>query len=327
MPAGVLPLVSVVSPLCNEEGSVAELVARLGAVMRSLDCDYEIVLVDDGSTDGSWRAVEAATLVDPHVRGLRLSRNFSHQNALLAGLSAARGDAVISMDSDLQHPPEYIPQLVAAWQNGHEIVTTQRDDRKVASPFKRATSRLFYRFFSFMAGVRIEEGMSDFRLIDRHALETLLQFAGSDRFLRGSIQWMGFRSTCIGYEAGARFAGQSKYSLRKMVNFATTAITSFSTRPLRAGIWLGVLVGAMALGELLYVMLVALSGETVPGWASTLGIISFLFATLFMVLGVMGAYIARIHSMLQNRPQFIVAETCGRDSSITAIDAPVRKAG
>jgi dolichol-phosphate mannosyltransferase len=237
-----------------------------------------------------------------------LSRNFSHQNALIAGLHHARGQAVISMDSDLQHPPESIPALVAAWEQGYQVVTTRRHDVKVATGFKRASSRLFYRFFSFMTGVNVEQGASDFRLLDHLALQTLLRFAGSDRFLRGSIQWMGFSSTIISYEAGARFAGSSKYNLRKMLKFAGTAITSFSNRPLRFSIWLGLTVGLLALAELFYVLLMALSGETVPGWASTLGIISFLFAALFMVLGIMGVYIARIHTLLQNRPQFIVAD-------------------
>lgn len=316
------PEVSIVCPCHNEEANVGPLVERIRRVLAGTGTTFEIILVDDGSSDGTWQSIK--TVADKHqsVDGLRLSRNFGHQSALLAGLSRARGAAVVSMDSDLQHPPEVIPKLLEAWRQGAQIVSTRRLDRGVASPLKRGSSRLFYRVFSFMAGIDMEEGSSDFRLLDRQVLDVLMQFAGNDKFLRGSVQWMGFRSATIPYEAGARLSGQTKYNLRRMIRFAAVAVTSFSDRPLRAGIWLGAVVGVLALGELLYVLMIALSGAAVPGWASTVGVMSFLFAILFVMVGIIGVYIARIHSMLQGRPEFIVTETAASPGAAVEANAP-----
>jgi dolichol-phosphate mannosyltransferase len=318
---------SVVCPCYNEMGNVAALLDRLVPVLAKMCDSYEIILVDDGSKDGTWDAILSAARTNRHIRGMRLSRNFSHQNALLAGLRQAGGAAVITMDSDLQHPPEVIPELVAAWRQGSQIVATQRQDKEVSSAFKRVTSRLFYRFFSFMAGIELNEGMSDFRLIDRRALDQLLAFAFRDRFLRGSVQWMGFRTSVVSYIAEPRYSGASKYNLPRMLRFAAIAITSFSNRPLRIGIWIGVIVGILALVELLYVVAMAIGGETVPGWASTVGVMSFLFAILFATLGVIGIYISRIYTLLQDRPEFVVSETVefGQDGSGPKNNAGGRK--
>ena len=300
---------SVVCPCYNEMGNVGPLMGRLVPVLEILSASYEIILVDDGSTDATWDAILAAVRANRSIRGIRLSRNFGHQNALLAGLRQAAGSAVITMDSDLQHPPEVIPQLVEAWRRGSQIVTTRRQDKEVASTFKRVTSRLFYRFFSFMAGIALDEGNSEFRLINRKALEQLLQFAFRDQFMRGSVQWMGFRTSVVPYMAEPRHSGATKYNFLSMLRFAAIAITSFSNRPLRIGIWIGLIVGILALAELIYVVAMALEGVTVPGWASTVGIMSFLFAILFATLGVIGIYVSRIYALLQNRPEFIVSET------------------
>ena len=277
-------------------------------MLGNIGDSYEIILVDDGSSDGTWQAIRHAATTNPSVVGLRLSKNFSHQSALIAGLSRARGQAVISMDSDLQHPPEAIPELLEAWRAGFKIVNTKRRDAHVASPSKRLASKLFYRFFTVMTGISMEEGTSDFRLLDHRALTELLTFASTDQFIRGSVQWLGFSMTTIPYNAAKRLTGQSKYGLKNMLRFAAIAITSFSTKPLRFGIWLGLCVGALALVELLYVLVQALSGNVVPGWASTVGVTSFLFAVMFIVIGIIGIYVARIYTLLQNRPPFIVAE-------------------
>ncbi|MEX0345723.1 MAG: glycosyltransferase family 2 protein [Rhizobiaceae bacterium] len=306
------PTVSIVCPCHNEEDNIEPLVKRLQKTLDNCPELYEIILVDDGSADATWRVIEDVSCRYPSVRGLRLSRNFGHQNALLAGLSGARGQAIISMDSDLQHPPEVIPELLDEWRNGAQIVVTTREpDNDSASFFKRKSSSLFYRIFTVLAGIEIRKGSSDFRLIDREALAILIKFAGKDQFLRGSVEWMGYRSSVVPYVVESRNAGRTKYNFRRMIRFAATAVTSFSNRPLRAGIWLGVIVGFLALLELFYVLTVALSGKSVPGWASTVGVMSFLFAILFIMVGIIGVYISRIHSLLQDRPTYIVTESVG----------------
>jgi dolichol-phosphate mannosyltransferase len=299
---------SVVVPVCNEEGNVSLLVERLMRALATVPAPPEIIIVDDGSRDGTWRAIQRATEQYGTVRGLRLARNFGHQHALLAGLAHARGAAIVTMDGDLQHPPELLPALFDAWRAGYRIVRTERVDDGVASPFKRASSRWFYRAFSALAEIEIRQGMSDFRLIDRAVLADVLRFNDKDIFLRGIVEWLGYEVTTIPFRVERRHSGQTKYPLARMLRFASGAIVSFSTKPLRLGIWIGLLTGGAALCELLYVVLQYFRGQTVPGWASIISVMSLLFAVLFFVLGVIGMYVARIHEVLQNRPRYVIAE-------------------
>lgn len=303
------PWLSVVVPAYNEEGNIGVLVERLSRVLVGLQGETEIIIVDDGSTDRTWAGICAAAHDNPLVRGYRLSRNFGHQNALLAGLHQSRGSAVVSMDADLQHPPEAIPELLAKWEDGFEIVNTRRDDEsEVHSPFKRLSSKYFYRIFSVLSEVDIAEGTSDFRLIDRRALNALLDIRDSDLFLRGAVQWLGFRTATVPFSLGERHAGVSKYSLKRMLRFAISAIVSYSSKPLRLGIWFGLFTAVMAFCELVYILVQYLLGRTVPGWASILGVTSLLFGVLFVLLGIIGIYLADIHKTLRSRPQFIIAE-------------------
>ena len=303
------PRVSIVVPAYNEEGNITLLVERISRVLATQAEGHEIVIVDDGSTDDTWARILVAAREHPTVRGYRLSRNFGHQYALLAGLHQARGQAVISLDADLQHPPEVIPDLLAQWKAGFEIVNTQRIDAgEVTSSFKRLSSKYFYRLFSALSEVEISEGTSDFRLMDRHALGALLSLRDSDLFLRGAVHWLGFKATTVPFRLGARHAGVSKYSVGRMVRFATSAIVSYSTRPLRLGIWLGLLTAVLAFFELIYILVQYSLGRTVTGWASTVGITAFLFGILFILLGIIGIYLADIHRALRSRPQFIIAE-------------------
>lgn len=310
-PTILAPAVSIVAPCYNEAGNLPEFVRRVDEAMRAVPEAWELILVDDGSADRTWEVIQTICADRPQVIGLRLSRNFSHQNALIAGLNHARGDAVISLDSDLQHPPELIPEMLEAWRQGWRVVTTCRSDGRETSAFKRWTSRTFYKLFSFMTDISMAAGNSDFRLLDRKALAVLLRFAGTDRFLRGSVNWMGFPFKTLPYQVGERMAGTSAYNLARMLSFSMTAMTSFSMKPLRIGLWIAAIVGLFAIAELVYVLYIALTGSGVPGWASIAGLVSFLFAMQFAVMGIFGLYIARIYAVLQRRPVFIIDEYSG----------------
>lgn len=298
---------SIVIPLYNEERNVQPLLEQLVASVQPLDASYEIILVDDGSKDGTWSQIEAAHASGVKARGIRLARNFGHQNALLAGLSVAKGQAILSMDGDLQHPPSFIKEMLQKYREGYAVVNTYRDDVEVASFSKRMTSRLFYKLFSFLTNVPMAAGLSDFRLVDRRVLDELLRLQDVDLFLRGAVEWLGFPSITLPYTANKRFAGETKYTLWKMLSFAKGSIISFSTKPLKLGIWLGVVTAVCAFTEILYILYQALNGQTVAGWASTVGVISFLFGILFIILGILGMYLSRIHVALQKRPRYIIA--------------------
>ena len=302
-------IISVVVPIFNEGTNIYFLVSRLTATLEALDTAYEIILVDDGSLDRSWEYICEILNFDKNVKGITLSRNFGHQHALLAGFIHAQGKAIVSMDADLQHPPELIPKLFDAWKAGYKVVLTQRQDSDDSNFFKRMSSEYFYKLFSIITGIPMFKGMSDFRLVDRIVLESLFKFRDVDLFLRGIVNWLGFPSTVIPFKASKRLQGKTKYSLIKMLKFASGAIVSFSTKPLIIGIWAGFLTSFLAFGEILYILIKYFQGVTVAGWASTTSIISFLFGILFVLLGVLGIYLARIHQALQSRPRFIIAET------------------
>ena len=303
------PTLSIVVPAYNEGGNLSQLCAELEKVLPSLGLSWEIIFVDDGSTDNTWKDIESLHSDDHRIHGIRLSRNFGHQNALIAGLSYARGDAVISMDADLQHPPDVIPLLVDEWRKGSKIVKSVRRDPENLSAFKRWTSRLYYRLFSYLSGVEIQSGMADFRLLDRQVLNELLQFKEEGLFLRGLIQWVGYPSSNVVFDCGTRFSGTTKYTLKKMLRFAWHGISSFSLVPLRIGILLGLFSSGVAFIGVFYAILSKLfDGHTVPGWASSLAIISFLFGVLFVFLAILAEYMGRILEEVRGRPRFIVSE-------------------
>ena len=309
---GDRPSLSVVVPAFNEEPNVEAFHADVEGVLDGLGLPWELIFVDDGSRDGTWERVRSLADRDPRVRGTRLSRDFGHQYALLAGLARARGDVVVSMDADLQHPPRVIPRLLEEWRKGSQIVHTVRRDAGNEPAFKRWTSRLFYRLFSFLSGTRLEPGMADFRLLDRKALDSLLSFEEEGLFLRGLVHWVGFSSAKVEFECQPRFAGRTSYTLAKMLRLGWTGVTSFSLIPLRLCILLGFLTSAFAfeqLAEAVYRKVVL--GGTVPGWTQTMVVMSFLFGMLFVLLGIIGEYIGRVLVEVRRRPRYVVSEEIG----------------
>ena len=300
--------VSVVVPLLNEEGNVSDLVVEVCNELEGADVLFELVLVDDGSCDRTWSEVTACANNFSSVVGIKLSRNFGHQNALLAGLSYAKGRAVISMDGDLQHPPKILPELIKLWRGGKKIVHTRRCNYEKLGFFKKNFSKWFYKIFSWLSGVSVEEGSSDYRLIDIQVLEEIKSFNDVNPFLRGAVKWVGFEedSATVDYSVETRVSGESSYTFRRMLKFANNAIVSFSVKPLLLGIWLGIVTSFLAFLELGYIVWIYIAGVAVPGWASTVGIVALLFGILFILLGVIGLYLSRIHIALQDRPKFIV---------------------
>ena len=296
------PVLSVVVPVLNEEKNIPLLYQQLVETMQPLAEGFELIFADDGSRDESWLAVTALAEKDPRVRGVRLSRNFGHQYALVAGLETARGEAVIMMDCDLQHPVEMIPVLLERWRSG----------------FKQWTSRGFYRLFSYLSGVNLRPGLADFRLLDRQALQELLRFSEEGLFLRGLTEWIGFPSCVVPYQSGKRINGRSQYSLRKMISFAWKGVSSFSVMPLRIGIIIGLMGSLISVCGIFYAFWGKIFGQgTVPGWASTLMVISLLFFILFVYLGILGEYVGRIIIEVRRRPRFIVCGTVGFPKNIS----------
>jgi len=302
--------ISIVLPAHNEAGNIAPLCAALVGILAPLG-RFEIVFVDDGSSDGTLAALRAAATRDPHVRYVSFTRNFGHQPALRAGLRYATGRAVIVMDADFEHPPELIPELVAAWRGGAKIVATRRADGTAPlSAMKRLSSRLYYRVLNTIGDVRIEPGSADYMLLDRAVVDSVNGVVDQDVILRGLVRWFGYPLVSIPYSRGVRQHGDTKYSLRRMVELALTGIAAHSVRPLRFAIWLAL--GFSALG-FLFVIYSVISflfvQHTVAGWTSVMAAIAILGAAQLLVLGIVGEYVGRILSETRKRPSYIVAET------------------
>ncbi len=308
------PELSLVIPVLNEEPNLAELLLRLSGTLAGLAMDYEIIFVDDGSTDGTLEALRRLRQEYQGIKVLVLSRNFGHQVALCAGLEFASGRAVITMDGDLQHPPELIPQMVAQWQQGGEVVNTVRRQTKDAGFFKRFTSRCFYRLLEKTGGISLGEGAADFRLLDRKVVNVLNQLTEHRRFLRGLVSWTGFRIAEVPYDAPSRFAGDSRYSLRRMASLAVDGIVSFSLLPLYLAFFAAVLVFSLTAVYLAIVLYVRLAtDQAIPGWASILASVLSLGGLQLLIMGIIGLYIGRVFDEVRNRPYYVIRQRVGWD--------------
>lgn len=301
--------ISFVVPVFNEEENIREFHRRLTQVMAPLPYDYEILFIDDGSKDRTSQLIRELAEKDPHVQGYVFARNFGHQLALTCGLDQSTGDAVISMDGDLQHPPEMVPELLKKWEEGYEIVQTVRKATEDATWFKNITSRLYYKLINSMSEVRVIPGGSDFRLMDRKAVDALNRFRERARFIRGMVNNLGFRYTTLEFVAPPRFAGHSKFSLRKMLRFALDGITAFSRVPLRLALYVGCIAGLgsiLLIGHVIYVKYII--QDAVPGWTTLAAAEFFLGGVELIGIGIVGEYVGRIFDEVKQRPLYIIRE-------------------
>ncbi|MNJ33669.1 hypothetical protein D3C77_283570 [compost metagenome] len=303
---------SVVVPMFNEEEVIEHTYYRLKKVMDCVEEGYEIIFVNDGSRDSTVQIVQDICKKDSNVKLIQFSRNFGHQVAISAGMDYASGGCVVIIDADLQDPPELILEMLSKWREGYEVVYGKRIKRKGESVFKKTTALLFYRLLGSMTQVDIPLDTGDFRLIDRKVCDVMKSLKEKNRFVRGLVGWAGFRQTSIEYVRDERYAGVTKYPLRKMISFAVDGITSFSHKPLKIASYIGVM---LSLSSFIYLFVVLIQKwfelGTVPGWASIVAINLFFNGIVLMLLGVMGEYIGRIYDESKDRPLYIVREITG----------------
>jgi len=306
-------LVSVVVPVYNESEVIGEFYRRATATFAALNgIDYEILFVDDGSRDDSYRQLLGFASTDPHVRILKFSRNFGHQIAITAGIDHAVGDCVVVIDADLQDPPEVVQLMLDKWREGFDVVYGVRVDRDGEKAMKLLTASVFYRLLGKVAKIEIPADVGDFRLMSRRAADQLKELREKDRFVRGLVSWIGFRQTGVQYQRDKRYAGETKYPYRKMIKFAWDGIASFSTTPLKLATWLGYGSSILAFLYLLSVFIQKLLGITVQGWATIMVAIMFLGGVQLICLGILGEYLGRIFNEVKPRPMYIVEEKVGR---------------
>ena len=305
-----MPKISVILPALNEEGNVRAVSVALGHVLK--EYDYEIIFVDGCSQDKTLNILRDLHGENHRVRFLSMSRNFGHQQALKAGLDFASGDCLIFMDCDLQHPPELVPRMLAEWEQGYEVVYTVREENNNVPWLRRRAGNLFYRVLNLLSDVPIIQGAADFFLIDRKVADVLRGCQESPLFLRGMIAWVGYRQTGVRYRTNKRFSGTTKYSLRRMIEFAIDGVTSFSIKPLRLSVFCG---GFVSLGAFLYLLYVVyakvFTHQIIPGWTSVITCVLFLGGMQLMVMGIIGEYLGKLFMSAKQRPNYIIRERSG----------------
>jgi dolichol-phosphate mannosyltransferase len=305
-----MPTLSIVIPLYNEDATVDELRRRLGEVLDRVEPDYEVLLVNDGSRDGTAEALKRIAEAGSRWRAIHFSRNFGHQAAVAAGLRFATGRAVVVMDADLQDPPELLEQMLARWREGFEVVYAQRVSREREGPVKRGLAWLYYRVLRAVSPVDIPTDTGDFCLMDRKVVDQLIALPERNRYIRGLRAWVGFRQTSVQFERAPRFAGEPKYTFRKSLGLGVNGIISFSKAPLRLATWLGMLVSLMSFVLVIVFVIEKLTrGFEIRGWASTVVIILFLGGVQLLTIGIIGEYLSRIYDEVKQRPLYVVRET------------------
>lgn len=302
-----MKLISVVTPVFNEQENIEVFYQEVCKYMSALPYSFELVFVDDGSSDATPAILDRLVQKDSRVRAILLARNFGHQVALTCGLDNADGDAVITMDGDMQHPPEMLPTLIKKWEEGFEVVQTIRLSTEGVSLFKSLTSGIYYKLINSMSKVHIQEGGSDFRLLDKKVVESFRLFKERARFIRGMIGAIGYRQAQIEFVAPKRFAGTSKFSLGKMLHFALDGITAYSKLPLRFAFYMGLVFGIISLGLTAHVVYIKLfTEEAVPGWATISASILLLGGLQLAGIGIIGEYVGRIFEEVKQRPLYLV---------------------
>lgn len=300
-------MISIVTPVYNEEDDVVFFHEEITKVMKTTGMDYELIYVNDGSKDRTDELIRELAEKDSHVRAITFARNFGHQTAITCGMDFARGDAVITMDGDMQHPPELIPLLLEKWKDGYDIVQTIRTSTEDSGFIKKITSAGYYKVINSISETPVTPGGSDFRLMNRKSLDVFLRFREHARFIRGIVGGLGFKQTTIKFEAPARHAGVSKFSMHKMLHFAMDGILTNSTMPLRAAFYAGVVSGGIGILLILHVLYSYLIGNTVPGWATMTILIAFFGSANLVGLGIIGEYIGRIYEETKDRPLYWIS--------------------
>ena len=309
-------MISIVTPVYNEEDNVIFFHDAVTRVMEETGMAYELIYVDDGSHDRTNELICGLAEKDPHVRALTFARNFGHQIAITCGMDFARGDAVITMDGDMQHPPALIPTLIGKWKEGYDIVQTVRTATEDAGPIKKITSAGYYTMINSISKTPVLPGGSDFRLMDRKALDVFLKFREHSRFIRGIVGGLGFKTASVKFEAPARHAGVSKFNMRKMLHFAVDGILTHSATPLRAAFYAGIFAGIAGIILILHVLYAYLTGAVVPGWTTLTILVSFFGAVNLVGLGIIGEYIGRIYEESKNRPLYWLSGDTGSTEKI-----------
>ncbi len=298
-----MPLLSIIIPVYNEAENILPLHEELTRYYKN---EYEIIFVDDGSTDNTLAIIETLSKKDSHCKCISLSRNFGHQNALMAGLENVSGDIIVIMDGDLQHPPSLIPEMVNKLNSGYDVVVTKRNKTAEIGFFKKLTGVVFYKFINLISDVKIEPNVADFKAFNQKVLKAVLQFKERELFLRGIFSWIGFKTATIEFDAPARLHGKTKYSYSKMLRLALKGTTSFGFKPLRVALTVGAFISLAAFGFGVFALVSYYNGNTVPGWASLIIAVMFLGGTQLLAIGLLGEYIASLFTETKQRPLYLV---------------------
>ncbi|MFV0502808.1 MAG: glycosyltransferase family 2 protein [Lachnospirales bacterium] len=306
-------LISIVIPMYYEEEVIEKTYKTLTSEMEKSSYDYELIFVDDGSLDNTFNIVKNKTIEDKKCKCIKLSRNFGHQCATTAGINKSKGDAVVLIDADLQDPPYLIHKMLEKWEEGYDVVYGKRLNRDGESFFKLLSAKFFYKFLNYMSDTYIPENTGDFRLMDRKVVEAFNTMAEQNRFIRGMVSWTGFKQIPLFYHREKRYAGKTKYPLKKMVRFATNGIFSFSTKPLKIMSYIGTFSIITSLVLLIYSFIQGLIGAASSGWASIMVTVTFLGGTNLLAMGILGSYIGRIYDETRNRPIYIIDEEINID--------------